>query len=251
VSNTQKLKIVHRFLLISCFVAVFCSFQMVRAADTKFVLPKIVPEECPTQVRGPAGEIFTFVKTGKSTCGKYLIADTVVPAGMGPTPHIHHWTDEWFYFPEGGYMLFMGENEFPSVNVVPGQGAPRERVHMVRTKPGDLFYGKRYILHGFQNISTKDVRFFMIWTPDTPDVSILEYFKRAGSVIKDPKHLPPITARNFELFVSLAPSYGINQSSDFWQYVSEAMEGLHQMDNKAAGLRELLKSGNNGCPGTK
>jgi hypothetical protein len=99
------------------------------AQGLKYKFPDYQKDPNPMVILGPAGEIFTFTKVGATTCGKFTIGDTVVPPTAGPPPHIHHWTDEWFYFPDGGITIYMSEKTVPrpeagaGTRAAQGQGA--------------------------------------------------------------------------------------------------------------------------------
>jgi mannose-6-phosphate isomerase-like protein (cupin superfamily) len=195
-------------------------------------------------VLGPAYQIFDFIQTGKSTNGKYLFAKVTVPPNQGPPPHIHHWTDEWFYAPQGGFTMYMGETAYPDLNKIPGENAPKDIVDIVPMRPKELFYGNRFYMHGFINTSGKTQILYIVWTPDTKDVSILPYFVRAGKVLKRNEKPGELTFKENVRFVSLAPEYGFNQSSDFWQYVKSTKEGKpeHMNNDHREQLLGLLKT---------
>ena len=91
---------------------------------------------------------------------------------------------------------------------------------MVKTTSSSLFYGPRYYVHGFINNSKKPQKLIFIWTPDDAKTGITNYFKEVGQPLPDPANPPAIDPKNKALFISQAPKYGINQSSDFSQYVS-------------------------------
>lgn len=207
------------------------------APSLKHPFPNYQPDPKPMIIQGPAGEIFTFTKTAATTCGKYTIADSVIPPGAGPMPHIHHWTDEWFYFPDGGITIYMSEKTYPDVKQVPGHELPKGVVHRYRTQPGDLIYGPRYYIHGFNNMAKNNRRLIFVWQPD----KISDYFKEVGQLVTDPKKPPKIDDRNKVLFVTQGPKYGINQSSSWGEYVDG--EGDYSMkpgDNHAKELDALL-----------
>jgi hypothetical protein len=186
-----------------------------------FVLPQIKEDPHPLIIQGPAGEIFTFVRTGATTCGRYLMAKTMIPPGAGPIPHVHHWTDEFFFFPEGGFALFMGTQTYASVNLEPGRSMPKDHLSILTTEQGDLFYGPRFIIHGLVNNTQQPHVMYFIWMPDTPETSILPYFKEVGRILTSPDNPPPIDPISKIRFVTEATRYGINQSSDFFQYISD------------------------------
>lgn len=195
-------------------------------------------------VLGPAGETFHFLQTGKSTDGKYLFAKAIVPPNAGPPPHIHHWTDEWFYAPNGGFSLYMGETPYPDLKKIPGENAPKDLLYVMPMRPKELFYGERFFVHGFINTTNKPQVLYLVWTHDTKDVSILPYFINAGHVVKkgDKPAEPGFLERM--RFVATAPDYGINQSSDFWQYVKSVKEEKpdHMSNDHREELLGLLKT---------
>jgi mannose-6-phosphate isomerase-like protein (cupin superfamily) len=209
------------------------------AQNLKYKFPDYQKDPKPMVIQGPAGEIFTFTKVGATTCGKYTIADSTIPPGAGPMPHIHHWTDEWFYFPDGGITIYMSEKTYPDVNKVPGHELPKGTVHKYRTKPGDLIYGPRYYIHGFNNDAKNNRRLIFVWTPD----KISDYFKEVGQLVTDPAHPPAIAEKNKELFVSQGPKYGINQSSSWGQYVEGQGDfTMKPGDNHAKQLETMLEA---------
>jgi hypothetical protein len=89
-----------------------------------------------------------------------------------------------------------------------------------------------------------------IWMPDTPDVSILNYFKSVGQILTDVKNPPPISTIAKVLFVTEAPKWGINQSSDFFQYVETVDRWTPPMDNRQQALVDMLREVGDGtnCP---
>lgn len=235
-----------RTWLIMWLLALTGTAAQARDTYTPFDFPELSKTANEPVVLGPAGETFDFIRTGKQTCGKYLFAKLVVPAHVGPPPHVHHWTDEWFYAPNGGFILYMGQNRYPDLQRAPGEGAPKDTLHIVKMRPKELFYGERYIVHGFSNVTDEPQELYLVWTPDTPDVSILPYFLKAGT-IRDPNKPDqrPDFMSSIRL-VSMAPNYGINQSASFWQYVEKVVEidhGHHMPDNREK-LLELLASKN-------
>lgn len=210
----------------------------------QFEFPEIEKTANEPLILGPAGETFEFIRTGTDTCEKFLFAKLTVPPNFGLPPHIHHWTDEWFYAPEGNITIMMGEGEYPDLNKYPGHGADKTTLHMVKMRPKELFYGPRFMVHGFLNHTDKPATLYLVWKPDRPDMSILPYFKRSGTIrnMNNPDPRPSTMAAI--RFVSLAPEYGINQSINFWEYVSKVIEdpaGTHTMNNHQQELVNLIE----------
>jgi mannose-6-phosphate isomerase-like protein (cupin superfamily) len=217
-----------------------------------FVMPPVKEDPNPLIIQGPAGEIFRFVRTGASTCGRYLMARATIPPGAGPIPHVHHWTDEFFVFPEGGFTLFLGTQLYPTVLQEPGRNAPKDHIALIQTKPGDVFYGPRFMIHGLINNTQVSHDMYYIWMPDVPAASILNYFKTVGTVLSSPDNPPPIDPVSKIRFVTEATLFGINQSSDFFQYVADTDTDGRPMDafrNKQ--LMDMLTSVGDGSNCTK
>ncbi|MFD8087737.1 cupin domain-containing protein [Kitasatospora sp. NPDC059722] len=189
-----------------------------------FEFPEVKPGPEKPLVLGPAGEVFNFVQTGESNGGKYLFSKLTVPPHVGPPPHIHHRTDEWFYAPNGGFSIFMGPNEFPDLDITPGDGADKETVTMLPMRPKELLYVPRNYVHGFVNTSGVNQEMWLVWSPDTPESSILPYFMNAGKVVTSKEELTEPDFLSRIRLVSMARDYGINQSADFWDFVKDVVE---------------------------
>lgn len=210
------------------------------ASARKFKFPEIPPDPTGFSILTPASETFKFVKTGATTCGQYAMVEAIIPPGGGPLPHIHHWQDEWFYFPDGGLTLGTGSNLYPDLDQVPGVNLPKERFHQVLTQPGQLFYSSRYHVHAFTNASKEAKRVIFVWAADDLQTGISNYFREVGQPLPDPANPPPVNPKNKGLFVSQAPKYGINQSSYFYQYISSVDNKIPKVSNQAEKLRKLL-----------
>jgi mannose-6-phosphate isomerase-like protein (cupin superfamily) len=203
-------------------------------------LPMVKPDPNPLQILTPANEVFTFIKVGATTCHRYTMVEALIPPGAGPLPHIHHFTDEWFYFPKGGITLQMSMQASPDIKIIPGINAPKQILHQVKTSDSSLFYGARYYMHGYINTTNKPLKVITIWTPDDAKVGISNYFHEVGQRIINGK-IPAVNPTNKALFVSQAPKYGINQSSSFNQYVAGVDNNFPtHSDNRAAELDALL-----------
>lgn len=178
------------------------------------------------KILGPAGGIFEFSTCNADGIG-FTIAEAQIPPGAGPLPHIHHYTNEWFWTPKGGLQLFQSVKEYPDLeNPATDEQAGNATVYTVNTEPNQIVYGPKYRIHGFANttMETRPLTFIWLEDPISPayelhDGGIREYFQDVGIPIKDLKHLPAITDQSKIEFVSQAPLYGINQSYYFFQYV--------------------------------
>lgn len=186
-------------------------------------LPKIKETE---NILGPAGEIFKFATCNRGDLG-FTLAYAQIPPGAGPLPHVHHYTNEWFWTPEGGIQLFESKTEYPDLNQAPiPEQAEKGVIYTVDMEENQIFYGPKYHIHGFTNTTKETHPLLFIWmkdqsSPSYPlnDGGIREYFQEVGIPIKDMNNLPPITDKAKQAFVTSAPKYGINQSSFFVQYI--------------------------------
>lgn len=227
-------------------------------SDAKYVDPNselhkkifegIKPDPDPIVVYGePRGSKIEFLRTGESTCGKYLYGKVTVPPGSGPPPHIHHWTDEWFYSPTGGPVMFMGTRQYKDIKAPPDV-IGKDKVKLMPMEKGSMMYGPRYKIHGYINASDKPAEVHIIWTPDTPDVSILGYFLS----IYAPLFLDNSLNTQFHPIqqikaVSEAKKYGMNFSSNFWQFIKEVKYTRPNGNKKLNKLIRLIKEGDKPC----
>jgi oxalate decarboxylase/phosphoglucose isomerase-like protein (cupin superfamily) len=190
----------------------------------------------------PAGASIRFVKTGATTKGRYLMAKVEVPPGSGPPLHAHTRTDEWFYFPEGGAVMLMGAKKYKDVDNPPDV-AGRDTIRLVPMKKGSLVFGPRNHVHGYLNVSDKTIEAWLVWTPDTPEASILGYFESIAKPV-----LPGVRgALNNPIVqlkaVSEARDYGMMFSKDFWQYAERVEDGPAPFGKNLQGLVRLFQAG--------
>ncbi|SFA66263.1 cupin domain-containing protein [Metapseudomonas otitidis] len=197
----------------------------------------------PQVVNGePEGASIRFVKTGETTRGRYLMAKVEIPPGSGPPLHVHTRTDEWFYAPDGGVVMFMGTRTYTDLDNPPDVSG-RDTIRMIPMKKGAMVFGRRNHIHGFVNITDKTVMMWLVWTPDTPEVTLKDYFESIARPI-----LPGVRgARNNPIVqlkaVSEARDYGMMFSTDFWQYAETVEEGEPPFGKNLDGLIRLFESG--------
>jgi hypothetical protein len=186
--------------------------------------------EKPEIILGPAGEIFEFATCNWGNKG-FTISNAEIPAGTGPLPHIHHYTNEWFWTPKGGLEIFQSVQEYPDLNHPPSSvDSSRARIYSVDTVPNQIVYAPKYRVHGFVNVTSETLPLTFIWledptSPDYPysDGGFREYFQDVGILVENPNQLPLMTDSAKEEFVTHAPQYGINQSDYFLKYVSDVV----------------------------
>jgi oxalate decarboxylase/phosphoglucose isomerase-like protein (cupin superfamily) len=234
-----------RFLatLACCFllIAAVMGFPGLAFAQTVGIpFPDYTPSPEPELIIGPPGEQFTFTRTGRNTGNAYTMAEAMVPPGSGPLPHFHEDYDEWFYFPKGGFTLFLDPNHtYSDLSKIPNKNAPGADIQLIETKPKSLYYVPRGHVHGFYNSSDQALPMTFVWAPER----ITQYFRDTGEQVSrfpsdfkaDPSRLEP--------FVKDAPKYGINQSEYFMQYlnsISPATQQTLASSDHLDDLKELL-----------
>lgn len=47
------------------------------------------------------GNLWIILVDGEKTGGRFTLIEQLMPQGTQPIPHVHHFTDEWFYIIEG------------------------------------------------------------------------------------------------------------------------------------------------------
>lgn len=199
----------------------------VQAETLNYTLPTFESVANPRMVLGPAGEHFTFLRTGADTAGLFTMAKAIIPPGAGPIPHVHTLTDEWFYFPKGGITIFCDPvHTYSSLNAVPNSaGVPAATAQAIQTKDNSLYYGPHYLLHGFYNATNENLEVIFVWGAKPgqeriPAADISGYFFSVGrDVGAFTPGMQPTDAEKVA-FVVDSPKWGINQSSYFMQYLS-------------------------------
>lgn len=226
------------FTVVITFLIILGHIGKTESLEAKVILPIKTLDNFPTpklqnpeRILGPAGEIFEFSTCNRGDLG-FTIANAQIPAGAGPLPHIHHYTNEWFWTPQGDLELFQSVKEYPNLNqpATDDQGG-RTTVYTLDTKPNQVVYSPKYHVHGFVNTSSETRPLIFVWIKDETspnyvfnDGGIRQYFQDVGIPIKDMNKLPPITDQARSKFVTLAPKYGINQSNYFLKYVSSVSD---------------------------
>jgi oxalate decarboxylase/phosphoglucose isomerase-like protein (cupin superfamily) len=212
-----------RQILTSCcfmllFVACLLAQPLCSAAQTVGIpFPNYTPSPEPERIIGPPGEQFTFTRTGRNTGNAYTLAEAMVPPGSGPLPHFHEDYDEWFYFPKGGFTLFLDpDHTYSDLSKVPGKNAPGADIQLIETKPKSLYYVPRGHVHGFYNSSDKPLPMTFVWAPER----ITQYFRDTGEAVQVFPSDFKVDAERLGPFVTEAPKYGINQSQYFMQYLN-------------------------------
>ena len=204
--------------------------------------PEYTPSPQPERIIGPPGEQFTFTRTGKNTNNKFTLAEAMVPPGSGPSAHFHDDYDEWFYFPKGGFKLFLDpDHTYKNLDAIPNKNAPGADIQLITTKPKSLYYVPRGHIHGFYNDSGQPMPMTFVWSPER----ITQYFRDTGEPVQTFPSDFKADASRLEPFVKDAPKYGINQSSYFMQYlnsISDASQATLSSDDHLNDLEALLST---------
>lgn len=206
-----------------------------------FEFPDIKVNPNPSRVLFAEGEQISFLKTTQDTGGLYALMEIIIPPGGGPPPHIHHNLDEWFYFIDPGFTLYMGHETYPE-GAIPGINAPKAHLHAVNANPGTLFYGPRGHVHSHTNTGTTPARELIIARPSG---RLDEWFQLGGVPITDPSNLPPLDFSKLLLALLVAPDYGLTISSSFGEFVDHVDSDFPDemvKDNHADELLALLSN---------
>ena len=230
-NDLRILKIMNWFITLAATVLIVIVTWLpgpVLAETLHYKLPTFQQIADPPKVLGPAGEHFTFLRTGKDTNGAFTVSKAIIPPGAGPIPHIHTLTDEWFYFPKGGITIFCDPNTaYSSLREIPNTGSyPGARAQTVVTKDNSLYYGPHYYLHGFYNNTNENLEVDFVWAAKpgeqkNPASDISGYFLSVGERVGEFRPGMQPTDQEKVAFVVDAPKWGINQSSSFMQYLTE------------------------------
>jgi len=232
------------FVVITSSILIFSPLKALSQRESietiaEVPMPKL---KKPVYILGPAGEIFNFATCNAGNLG-FTIAAADIPAGAGPLPHIHHYTNEWFWTPKGGIEIFHSAQEFPDLKkpaTIDANG--RTEVYTIDMKSNQIVHGPKFYVHGFVNTTNETAPLTFIWmqdqiSPKYPmnDGGIREYFEEVGIKINDLKALPEITDQARKAFVTQGPKYGINQSYYFLQYVNHVS---NKVPSKILNLRD-------------
>lgn len=240
----MKRKLFLTFVFLAFLGLRFCEAQ---AADTKTApatkvdpFPAYSVEKNPLVITKPNGERFTFLRTGKSTCGKYVLAVVDVPSGSGPPPHIHYASEEWFYLYEGAVTLYMQEdNRVFHAGQRPGENVPAETLRAFPLHQGQLAYGPLGMIHAFTNENKETVhRFINLWAPGD---GMVEFMQEMEAAMKANPNMSP--EEQTKLLQTVSAKWGVPHDPT-GTFARETHQGdmPENMDAQAKRLEELIRS---------
>ncbi len=110
------------------------------------------------------GGQFDCKVSGKDTDGDLCIYDTVRQEKGGPTLHLHHNQDEWFYIIKGEFVVKVGEEMF-------------------NLKAGDSAFAPRTIPHAFAKISEGEAHMLVLFQPAGSMEDFFKQMSKFGKII--------------------------------------------------------------------
>jgi quercetin dioxygenase-like cupin family protein len=135
---------------------------------------------------GPGNQM-KFIATGKETGGAFFLAETSVPPGAGPPPHIHHREDEAFHVLEGTLTIQVGGDT-------------------ITAQAGDFAYLPRGIAHSFKNTGDVPAKALVMITP----AGLENYFAEVFDAVEDASAPPPPPSKELIARALVAsPRYGL------------------------------------------
>lgn len=133
-----------------------------------------------------ADELMTFKATAEDTGGRYALTESLVPAGGGPPPHIHHREDEAFWVLEGTLEISVGEQRFTG-------------------DAGSFVHLPRGVIHSYINVGTEPARFLTWMVP----AGLERFFEEVGTPGTDVSSPPPMDEDVIRRLVEAARRYGV------------------------------------------
>jgi mannose-6-phosphate isomerase-like protein (cupin superfamily) len=117
------------------------------------------------------GGQFNLLVSAKDTGGDFCAYDTIRSEKGGPTLHIHHNQDEWFYIIKGEFIVQVGVDRF-------------------NLRTGDSAFAPRTIPHAFAKISEGEAQMLVLFQPAGSMEDFFEQVSKFGSSIpKDQERL--------------------------------------------------------------
>ena len=138
------------------------------ASNVHVTMPRFLRNPRVFQTGG--GDKLVMLRTPEDTCGLYQISETIAPYDVGPPPHFHYDSAEWFFPTEDSTFRIYGTQEAKPLTPgqLPGLTAPVPAMGSLSIGKGDLVYSPKGTVHFWHNESTskQEIRgFYNIWTP--------------------------------------------------------------------------------------
>jgi len=124
----------------------------------------------PRKFTTDGGDVLLMLRTAEDTCGLYQISETIAPYQVGPPPHFHYASAEWFFPTEDSSFRIYGtqENLPLKPGQLPGVNVDAPKMGSISIGKGDLVYSPKGTVHLWANESTtrEPIRgFYNIWSP--------------------------------------------------------------------------------------
>lgn len=138
------------------------------ATKTHVVMPRFLAKPRIFQTGG--GDQLVMLRTPADTCGLYQLSETIAPYDVGPPPHFHYASSEWFLVTEDSSFRIYGTQEYKPLQTgqLPGVNAPVPAMGSIVLDKGELAYSPKGTVHFWHNQSdTKKVirGFYNVWAP--------------------------------------------------------------------------------------
>jgi quercetin dioxygenase-like cupin family protein len=127
------------------------------------------------------GDVYTIKATGSQTNGGFGLIEATVPAGGGPTPHVHPNEEETFYMLHGELEFLDGDHRFTAV-------------------AGDFIHIPRGIRHMFRNKSKHAAKMLFMFTPPGNEQIIVDHALPA----RNGETPPPVDADQMARFEEMS-----------------------------------------------
>jgi len=139
-----------------------------QSSGVKIKMPRFLRN--PRTFKTAGGDVLVMLRTPEDTCGLYQISETIAPVDVGPPPHFHYDTAEWFFPTEASTFRIYGTQEVHPLTpgLLPGLNAPVPKMGSFSIGKGEVAYSPKGTVHYWHNesASKKDIRgFYNVWTP--------------------------------------------------------------------------------------
>lgn len=152
--------------------------------DSFDISPDVPADDSLLQV-ALSNNIYTYLTTGEDTNGQYVLFDSFVPPGGGPSTHLHTREDEVFYVVDGTITFQVGTEVFTGT-------------------AGDLIPYTRGQVHAFRNLGSESARLLLLAAP----AGLEQFFLETGQVVTNPA--APIPPDNIPRLVQIGTAdYGL------------------------------------------